>query len=117
VLSKNEIETVRAATSAYNASITSLADSKNLAVADMAAVMQKLHNKLVIDDGSVYTADYFNGSNLDELAFGLDGVHPNSRGYAIIANEFIKAIESKYNANLPLVTPANYPTITILPTN
>jgi len=117
ILTKKEIERVRNATAAYNATITALADAKGLAVADMAMVMQKLHNNLVIEDGSIYTADYFNGTNLDELAFGLDGVHPNSRGYAIIANEFIKAIESKYNANLPLVTPAQYPTITILPTN
>jgi lysophospholipase L1-like esterase len=36
-------------------------------------------------------------------AFSLDGVHPNSRGYAFTANEFIKAINEKFNATIPLL--------------
>ena len=27
-------------------------------------------------------------------AFGLDGVHPTARGYALIANQFMKAIDA-----------------------
>ncbi len=117
ILSKDEIALVRNATSVYNATINQLAQAKGLAVADMAAVMQEFSDKLRTDDGSVYTADYFNGTNLDELAFGLDGVHPNPRGYAIIANEFIKVINAKYNSNLPLVNPSYYPVIPILGSN
>jgi len=33
----------------------------------------------------------------------LDGVHPTDRGYAIVANEFIKTINQKYGSSLPLV--------------
>lgn len=40
--------------------------------------------------------------------FSLDGVHPNPRGQAAIANEFIKAINAKFNATLPPVNLANY---------
>ena len=83
----------------------------------MAAVMQQMKEGLVIEDGSFYTADYFNGSNLDNLVFGLDGVHPTPRGYAIIANKFIDVIEKAYGAKLPKVVPAQYPTFDILPTN
>ncbi len=117
VLIPSEINNIKTATTAYNAAIQQLAAAKDLAVADMAAVMQQLHDKLTTEDGSIYTADYFNGTNMDELAFGLDGVHPNPRGYAIIANDFIKVINAKYNANLPLVNPSYYPVIPVVPSN
>jgi lysophospholipase L1-like esterase len=35
--------------------------------------------------------------------FSLDGYHPNQKGYALIANEFIKAINNKYNAVIPTI--------------
>jgi lysophospholipase L1-like esterase len=117
VLTDTEINSVRTATAAYNGTINQLAAAKDIPVADMAATMAQMINGLKIEDGSVYTADYFNGANLDNLSFGLDGVHPNSRGYAIIANKFIDVINSKYNATLPKVVPAGYPTITILGSN
>ena len=117
ILSKKEIAEVRTATTGYNQVINNIATTKHLAVADMAALMQQMKNGLVIEDGSMYTADYFNGSNLDNLLFGLDGVHPTPRGYAVIANKFIDMIESAYGAKLPKVVPANYPTFDILPTN
>ncbi len=117
VLIPDEINTLRTATSIYNATIKQLADARSIPVADMATLMQQLHDKLVTDDGSIYTADYFNGSNLDEVAFGLDGVHPNPRGYAIIANEFIKVINEAYNANLPSVNSGYYPSIPIVSSN
>lgn len=41
-------------------------------------------------------------------AFSLDGVHPNARGNAFLANKFIEAINSKFGATLPLVNIAAY---------
>ena len=117
VLIPSEIDNIRTATTAYNAAIQQIATAKDLGLADMAGVVQKLHDKLSTEDGSIYTADYFNGTNMDELAFGLDGVHPNPRGYALIANDFIKVINAKYNANLPLVNPSYYPVIPVVPSN
>ncbi len=118
VLTADEISHVRNVTAKYNQIIAGIAvTNENVALADMASVMQKMKNGLVIDDGTIYTADYFNGTNLDELSFGLDGVHPTSRGYAIIANEFINVIENNFDAKLPRVIPAQYPTFDILPSN
>ena len=117
VLTKDEIAEVRTATAGYNQIINNIAAAKHLAVADMAALMQQMKNGLVVEDGSLYTADYFNGTNLDNLLFGLDGVHPTPRGYAVIANKFIDVIERAYGAKLAKVVPANYPTFDILPTN
>ena len=117
ILSKDEITIVRTATAGFNQVIQSVGASKNLPVADMAALMEEMKNGLVEEDGSFYTANYFDGSNLDNLVFGLDGVHPTPRGYAIIANKFIEVIEDAYGAKLPKVVPANYPTFDILPSN
>ena len=40
--------------------------------------------------------------------FSLDGVHPNPRGQALIANEFIRAINAAFNSTLPPVNINNY---------
>jgi hypothetical protein len=43
------------------------------------------------------------------IFFSLDGIHPTSQGYGIIANEFIKAVNTKYNASIPLVDVSTIP--------
>jgi hypothetical protein len=40
--------------------------------------------------------------------FSLDGVHPNPRGQALIANAFIKAINTTFNSTLPPVKLNDY---------
>lgn len=118
VLTATEKAKVAAATTAYNNSIVAIAATKNLAVADMNAVMNKLITGLQIETNSIYTANYFSGSGTEgQVLFSLDGVHPNARGYAVIANEFIKTINAKYKSNLPLHNPTYFPGISILPTN
>ncbi|MDX5437011.1 MAG: SGNH/GDSL hydrolase family protein, partial [Pontibacter sp.] len=49
-----------------------------------------------VRDGVAYSPAFITGN-----LFSLDGVHPTPRGYAIIANEVIKAINSKYNSSVP----------------
>ena len=41
-------------------------------------------------------------------ALSVDGVHPNARGSAFIANHFIDAINQKWNANIPKANPNNF---------
>ncbi|NHM02891.1 G-D-S-L family lipolytic protein [Flavobacterium difficile] len=125
VLIPSELTAISNATAAYNNSIISIADAKNaaagktvVAVADMNAILAKLVSGLKIETGSIYTANYFGGSATEgQVLFSLDGVHPNARGYAVIANEIIKVINTKFKANLPLQNPTYFPGINILPTN
>ena len=117
VLTATEKAKVATATAAYNAAIVSVANSYNIAVADMNAVMNQLISGLRVEDGTIYTADYFSSSNSGSVLFSLDGVHPNARGYAVIANQFINKINSFYNANIPLVSAAGYPGVTIVASN
>jgi hypothetical protein len=41
-------------------------------------------------------------------AFSEDGVHPNSRGYAYLANIIIDAINTTFSANVPKASLADY---------
>lgn len=117
VLTAAEVEMVNTATTSFNNSIRAIAASKNLAVADMNAIMNQLISGLRLEDGQIYTANYFSTSRLNTTLFSLDGVHPNARGYAVVANEIIKVINSYYHAHLPLVSAAGYPGSTVLPNN
>ena len=118
VLTAAEKAKVASATAAYNTSIVAIAATKNLAVADMNAIMNKLVAGLQVEGNSIYTANYFSGTSTEgQVLFSLDGVHPNARGYAVIANEIIKVINSKFKSNLPLHNPIYFPGISILPTN
>ena len=118
VLTSNEKAKVATATAAYNSSIRSIAAANGLAVADMNAIMNQLVNGLQIETGQIYTANYFSGvATENKVLFSLDGVHPNARGYAVIANEIIKVINEHYNANLPLHYVNNFPGINIVGSN
>jgi lysophospholipase L1-like esterase len=118
VLTANEKAKVANATAAYNAAIVSIANANDIAVADMNAIMNQLVSGLRIETGQLYTANYFSGSATEGVVlFSLDGVHPNARGYAVIANEVIKVINEFYNANLPLHNPSYFPGINIVSSN
>ena len=54
-------------------------------------------------DGVDFSTKYIEGG-----AFSLDGLHPNTRGYAIIANEFIRVINLNYGSELRPVSVSSY---------
>jgi len=97
VLDSAEVSAIRQATLAYNAKLKSAATLKNLAFADMNALFRQFSG------GYVFNGVSFSNQYLKNSVFSLDGIHPCSRGYAIIANEFVKVINAKYNSNLPQV--------------
>lgn len=108
VLTNTEKEEVLTATAAYNAAISKLASARGLAMVDANAKMVELSKTSGIQfDGVKYTTTFVTGGS-----FSLDGVHLTGRGYAVIANEFIKAINVKYRSNLPQVNVNSYSGIT-----
>ncbi|ETN95064.1 GDSL-like Lipase/Acylhydrolase [Zhouia amylolytica] len=108
VLIDAEVEEVVNAQIAYNTTIAGLADQYNLAYIDTKSKLNQLSNEGIDFNGGIVTNVYASGGG-----FSLDGVHPTSRGYAILANTFIEAINAKFNANIPVVEPGNYPTVFI----
>jgi len=102
VLDASEVDSVEIATSAYNASIKSLAAQFNYPVVDMHAYLTTLSSSVTVD-GMTMTRKFIQGG-----AFGLDGVHPTAIGYALIANQFIATINASYGATIPPVAVSNY---------
>ena len=105
VLLSHEIENIDNAVNSYNSSIKSIADAKGLAFVDANSKLKEVQSGLKFN-GTTFTTEYVRGGS-----FSLDGVHPTTRGYAIIANTFIEAINKAYNANVPQVNVNNYPTL------
>lgn len=103
ILVSSEIEELKTATDSYNAIIKSLAESKDLAFVDANKLLTAVATTGLTANGFTLKSTYVTGG-----AFSLDGVHPSPRGYALIANEFIKAINSKYGSNLKGVDLGNY---------
>lgn len=103
ILTADETLQVSVATDAFNITIKSIADSKGLAFVDTKAIMEKLVNGGISSNGYTVTSAFVTGG-----AFSLDGVHPSPRGYALIANKFIEAINTTYGSNLKGVDLSNY---------
>nr|WP_297787772.1 G-D-S-L family lipolytic protein [uncultured Allomuricauda sp.] len=104
VLTPEEQATVETALTAYNQTISGLAAAYDLAFVDANSLLNELNtNGFQQADGSIVDATFATGGG-----FSLDGVHPAPRGYAIVANAFIAAINSKYGSNLPDVNPLDY---------
>ena len=104
VLTKSEVREIQIATDAYNTHIKALAEVYGLAFVDANAKMIELGRSSGIQyNGVTYSTAFVTGGS-----FSLDGVHLTGKGYAVIANEFIKAINAKYKSNLRQVNPNNY---------
>lgn len=104
VLTPEEQQTVAGATAAFNQTLAALAGTYDLAFVDANALMTQIKESgIQLADGSSVTATFATGG-----AFSLDGVHPAPRGYALVANAFIEAINTKYGSNLPGVNPLDY---------
>ncbi|MFN4026210.1 MULTISPECIES: G-D-S-L family lipolytic protein [Flavobacterium] len=94
VLSKEEIQEVKAATDAYNASIEAIAQAKGLAFVNANVLQTQIANGGIAANNYTITSAYVTGGG-----FSLDGVHPSPRGYALIANKFLEAINTTYGSN------------------
>jgi hypothetical protein len=109
VLLPSEQEEIATATAAFNAIISNAASSAGLALVDANALLNQLANGGITSGAYTGTANLVTGS-----AFSLDGIHPTSRGHALLANEFMKAIDATYGSNFEasgnLVNIGEYPT-------
>ena len=104
VLTEAELQEINTATIAYNQKLKAAAEAKGLAFFDANAMLASLQQ------GPVYSYGVSNPSAfVTGIIFSLDGIHLTPRGNAIVANEFIRAINGKYGANIPQVNPNDYP--------
>ncbi|WP_443944011.1 SGNH/GDSL hydrolase family protein [Pedobacter sp. AW1-32] len=104
VLDSEEVARVKDYVNSYNASIKSLAASKDLAVADTYTYM----NRLSIPGGLPIQGINLTSAFISGGAFSLDGIHLTPRGNAVIANFFIDAINGKYGSAIPTIDITKY---------
>ncbi|NNC49007.1 MAG: G-D-S-L family lipolytic protein [Flaviramulus sp.] len=109
VLTPEEQLEIKTAVDEFNATIEAAANSAGLAFVDANALLSQLATTGIASDNFILTSNLVTGG-----AFSLDGVHLTSRGYAMAANEFMKAIDATYGSNFEasgnLVDIGTYPT-------
>ncbi|MFA6977699.1 MAG: SGNH/GDSL hydrolase family protein [Ignavibacteriaceae bacterium] len=106
VLDDTEISMAKTATASFNATILSAANDKGFALVDINSFFNLIRAK-DYSGGTYYGGIKFTTGYISGGLFSLDGVHPSNHGHAIIANEFIKVINSKWGGNIPLVNVAS----------
>lgn len=109
VLLPSEQEEIATATAAFNDIIAATAGQAGLALVDANALLDQLASSGITSGDFTLTSNLVTGS-----AFSLDGIHPTARGYALLANEFMRAIDATYGSNFEasgnFVNVGNYPT-------
>lgn len=107
VLIPTEIQQIRDARTAFNATVQATLDanSARLALADVNAALTTLvTNQAAVYNGVTITPNI----NPPTGIYSEDGVHPNSRGYAFLSRVFIQAINTKFDATVPLTDISKY---------
>lgn len=97
VLDSAEVAMINQAISDYNTVIAAKAQQYNLALVDMNSFFRS------VVAGIKWNGVDFNATFVSGGFFSLDGYHPNQKGYALLANEFVKAINAKYKSTIPTV--------------
>ena len=94
VLLPSEQAEIKNATDAYNATIANIAASNGLALVDLNTILTQATTTGLQSGNFTFTTDLVTGGLV-----GLDGIHLTARGYAVMANEFLKAIDATYSSN------------------
>lgn len=106
ILTATEIEIVTTATNAFNDVIKATATQNGLALVDFNSILVEAKTVGLVFDGITFTTTLVTGN-----LFSFDGIHLSAQGNAVVANYFIDAINSTYNANIPHTTVSSYPGI------
>jgi lysophospholipase L1-like esterase len=111
ILDANEIQIASNSTNDFNTAISAAVNTypNQFALVDINSIFNDIAANGVTYSGINYTTTFVSGG-----LFSLDGVHPTSQGYAIIANEFIKIINIKFGATIPLIDVSSIPGSLIL---
>ncbi|MBU3675846.1 MAG: hypothetical protein FGM54_01505 [Chitinophagaceae bacterium] len=95
VLDSTEVVLFQQVRQNINQIIAQKAAQYGLALVDVNAYMNRLPQGILAD--VVFMISTFVSGNF----FSLDGYHPTEKGYALLANEFIRAINVRYGSSVP----------------
>ncbi|MBM1104868.1 G-D-S-L family lipolytic protein [Aurantibacter crassamenti] len=94
VLLPSEQAEIKTATDAYNSTISSVASSAGLALVDLNSILTTASTSGIEFDEFNMTTNLVTGGLVS-----LDGIHLTARGYALMANKFLAAIDATYGSN------------------
>lgn len=94
-LGHDELALINNAIEEYNNYITSKANEYDFALVDMNTYFKSVESG-VLWNGVSFDLEFVSGGFIS-----LDGYHPTTKGYAMMANEFINAINDQYGASVP----------------
>tara|TARA_B110000971_G_scaffold217155_1_gene253455 strand:- start:394 stop:1989 length:1596 start_codon:yes stop_codon:yes gene_type:complete len=98
-LDTDELLSIKTAIEAYNATIADVASSnENVAVIDLNAILREAASGIQFDRYTMTTSLVTGG------LVSLDGIHLTARGYALMANRILGAIDAKFGSNFTTAT-------------
>ncbi len=93
---------LRALNAGYNQAAAQVAAGTNSALADIQSLFKQIAATGVpLAPGCTLTTQFGGG------LLSYDGIHPSNTGYALIANVFIGAANTKFSSNIPLLNNAS----------
>ncbi|GAB6283416.1 MAG: hypothetical protein STSR0008_21830 [Ignavibacterium sp.] len=109
LLDSVEISVIQNVVNNYNTTISNLVSNEdNFVLVDIHSLLNFYRaNDLyggIETNGIRFSTTFVSGG-----MFSLDGVHLTNQGYALVANEFIKKINEKFSAKIPLINVASIP--------
>ncbi|HEY6437347.1 MAG TPA: hypothetical protein VIY47_12215, partial [Ignavibacteriaceae bacterium] len=107
-LDADEITTANSSVDQYNSTIEMIATAKSWGLVDINTTFNQMRSN-DFTGGTNYNGINFKTTYVSGGLFSLDGVHPTSQAHGIIANEFIKVINSRFNAAIPLIDVSTIP--------
>ena len=111
VLDASEVTALNTRVNEFNAILKAQADAKGLAYVDINPIFQQIaQTGGYVLNGVTYSPAFIQGG-----VFSLDGIHLTPAGYALVANEIIKGINTKYGSTIPQVNPASYRRVLLQP--
>lgn len=87
----------------YDIKIEELAKESGYALADLRGLYQKIYTGKYFEDGIFIDPKWPNGN-----FFSSDGIFPSALGQAVIANEFIRALNATYKSDIPFIKVSEY---------
>ena len=98
VLSSAEQSLVSASIAHHNTFIEEQAAARGWGFVDFNAIFADISINGFVQGSTTLTTDFIMGN-----LFSLDGIHPTGKGYGIIANEFLKVMDTQFGATITKV--------------
>jgi phospholipase/lecithinase/hemolysin len=97
-LSSDEIALVEQTTAAINAHIAAKADEFGYVLVDVNAYFNEINETGYQGSDRLYTTDFITGG-----LFSLDGIHPTTLGYKLVANKVIEKLNSDFGTDISTI--------------